>query len=88
MSTKSNRFKRPLGKRAYKKIFIISVEGRKTEPQYFYMLEEQHATVKINCLKSSLGKNSPIHVLERIKNYLRKNELRTTDEASTLCTLF
>lgn len=35
MQKKRRSFQRPLGERRYKKLFIVSVEGFKTEPQYF-----------------------------------------------------
>ena len=41
MSRKIRTFQRPLGERKYKKLFVISVEGSKTEPLYFAILNKQ-----------------------------------------------
>jgi hypothetical protein len=80
MPSRRRRFQRPLGKRRYRKLFVIATEGEKTEPQYFALFNDQNALVKVNCLKSRHD-NSPSRVLNRMKEYLRKEALRTSDEA-------
>jgi len=81
MQKKMRTFQRPLGERRYKKLFIISVEGSKTEPQYFSIFNQPQSVVSIKCLKRSTTESSPIHVLKKMQAYLRKESLKKTDEA-------
>ncbi len=74
------RFKRLPGKRAYRKMFVIAVEGKKTEQDYFHILNSQNSVIHIHCIKSS-NQSSPSHVLKRMDNYLKQQSLRKTDEA-------
>ncbi len=78
---KKRTFQRPLGNRRYKKLFLISVEGSKTEPQYFAIFNQTQSNVLVKCLKRPPTKSSPIQVLKRMKGYLRKESLKKTDEA-------
>ena len=80
MPPKTRKFQRPLGKRRYRKLFVIAVEGRKTEPQYFSIFNNEHSVIQVNCLKSR-GASSPPQVLKRMKNYLKQQGLRPSDEA-------
>lgn len=75
------RFQRPLGERRYKKLFVVSVEGSKTEPQYFTIFNRPKSIVLVKCLKRSSTKSSPRQVLKKMQEYLRKESLRKTDEA-------
>lgn len=75
------RFQRPLGERRYKKLFVISVEGSKTEPQYFAIFNQIESIVLVKCLKRAPTDSSPIQVLKKMQGYLRKESLRKTDEA-------
>lgn len=75
------RFQRPLGERRYKKLFVVSVEGSKTEPQYFAIFNQPQSIVLVKCLKRASTKSSPIRVLKEMQSYLRKESLRKTDEA-------
>lgn len=80
---KRRRFQRTLGKRRYKKLFIISIEGDKTEYEYFKNLEKIESfksIIHINCLKSR-KKSSPSQVLKRMLEYLKTESLKTGDEA-------
>ncbi len=81
MPKKPRTFQRPLGKRRYKKLFIVSVEGSKTEPQYFAIFNQPQAIVLVKCLKRPSTESSPIQVLKKMESYLRKESLRKTDEA-------
>jgi hypothetical protein len=81
MPKKLRTFQRPLGERRYKKLFVISVEGSKTEPQYFAIFNQPQSIVLVKCLKRSSTESSPIQVLKKIQGYLRKESLRKTDEA-------
>jgi hypothetical protein len=79
MSSKRRRFRRSLGEKRYRKLFVISVEGNKTEPQYFNFFNSQPPIIRINCLK--VKHSSPKHVLNRMKEYLKKEALKSSDEA-------
>ena len=60
MVVKRRKFQRPLGERRYRKLFIIAVEGFKTEPQYFEIFNKMNQNIiKINCLKGN-HQSSPI----------------------------
>lgn len=74
------KFKRQLGERRYRKLFIISVEGARTEPQYFSIFNRGQSVVKVACLKSA-NDSAPAKVLNRMKQYLREQSLRKSDEA-------
>jgi hypothetical protein len=80
MAAKVRKFRRPLGNRPYRKLFVIAVEGARTEPQYFAIFKDQSSIISVKCLKDSHGK-SPPHVLKRMKDYLKQEELRSSDEA-------
>ena len=76
-----HRFQRPLGELPYKKLFVISVEGSKTEPQYFSMFNEPQSIVQVKCLKRPSNESSPIQVLKKMQDHLKRESLRKTDEA-------
>lgn len=80
MPPKRRRFQRPLGERRYRKLFVIAVEGVKTEPQYFAIFNDQQSVIRVNCLKGSHD-SSPPQVLKRMEDHLRQEELRSSDEA-------
>ncbi len=77
---KRRSFQRPLGERRYRKMFVISAEGSKTEPQYFGMFNSNQTVIHVNCLKTTT-KSSPKQVLKRLTKYLRREGLRKGDEA-------
>ena len=80
MPQQKRRFQRPLGERRYRKLFFIAVEGVKTEPQYFDLLNDLQTVVRLKCLKD--GHNSaPLQVRRRMKAHLKKEALKETDEA-------
>ena len=81
MPRKRRTFERPLGERRYKKLFVISVEGSKTEPQYFAIFNQPDSIVFVKCLKRKSTDSSPNKVLKRMEGYLRKESLKKTDEA-------
>ncbi len=81
MPKKLRTFHRPLGERRYKKLFVVSVEGSKTEPQYFAILNHPHSIVQVKCLKRQSSKSSPIQVLKAMQDFLQKESLKKTDEA-------
>ena len=80
MSYNRKRFNRPLGERSYRKIFILAVEGSKTEQEYFEIFNDKKSVIKIDCLKSN-KESSPLQVLARMKKRLKKEDLKKSDEA-------
>ncbi|OQA45224.1 MAG: hypothetical protein BWY50_00160 [Spirochaetes bacterium ADurb.Bin315] len=74
------KFERPRGERRYKKMFVISFEGTVTEPSYFRMLVPPKSPIILHCLKGS-KKSSPGQVLKRMKQYIRYQNLSSSDEA-------
>ncbi len=74
------KFKRPIGQRRYKKLFVIASEGAKTEPQYFKMLNAIDSVIHFKCLKNKHD-SSPNGVLKLMKGHIRSNSLKKTDEA-------
>jgi hypothetical protein len=64
---------------------VIAVEGEKSEPQYFAIFNDQRlmsqqSVIRVNCLKGS-SDSSPLKVLMRMKAQLRKEKLKSSDEA-------
>jgi len=73
-------FTRALGERRYRKIFILSVEGIKTEHLYFARFNNENSVVRLKCLKGKHD-SSPPHVLARMESYLKEEGLKASDEA-------
>ncbi|MGI6496437.1 MAG: RloB family protein [Kiritimatiellia bacterium] len=72
---------RPLGKRRYRKLFVIAVEGAITERLYFGMLNRrQDSVIHLKCLHDK-HKSAARQVLKRMQEYLKQNNLKDTDEA-------
>lgn len=44
-------FKRALGERGYRKMYVIAVEGVKTEPQYFALLDDLQVVVRVTFIQ-------------------------------------
>jgi hypothetical protein len=78
MKQKKRSFKRNPSNRQSRKMFVISTEGSKTEPQYFSLFAD--VLIKIKCLKRTC-KSSPLDVLKRMKKFLKEVSLKPTDEA-------
>ena len=79
MPSRRRRFRRPPGKRRYRKLFLIATEGVKTEPQYFAIFNDQDSVVHVKCLRSK--HHSPTQVLKRMEDHLRQENLLASDEA-------
>lgn len=73
MSGSRRPFKRELGKKRYKKLFVVSFEGSKTEPQYFAMVSSLFSNIHIHSLKTKL-RSSPKDVLKRVITYISDNK--------------
>lgn len=80
MSPKRRKFLRPRGNRRYRRLYVVAVEGDKTEPQYFGLLNDSQSIVQINCLKGRHN-SSPHGVLKRMKEHLKREALQGSDEA-------
>lgn len=74
------KLQRPLGKRRYRKLFVIATEGTKTEPGYFALFDDRESVIQVNCLKAGHN-SSPPQVLKRMEKHLRQEQLRPSDEA-------
>jgi hypothetical protein len=74
------KFKRPLGDRAYKKLYVIVTEGAKTEPQYFSMFNHDDMLFRIKCINSK-DASAPPKLLGIMKKFLGEESLKDTDEA-------
>jgi hypothetical protein len=81
MASKNRLKQRPLGKQRYKKLFILSTEGTKTE--YFSIIQRifdtQQVSIKIECINGN--KSAPKHVLKKMKRRLEIDPLKEEDEA-------
>lgn len=80
MASKRRVFKRLLGKRPYRKLFVVATEGIKTEPDYFVIFDDHQNIIKVKCVKGD-QKSAPEKVLKRMTDYLKEEHLKKTDEA-------
>ena len=80
MPSKRRTFQRPLGERRYRTLFVIAVEGTKTEPHYFAIFNNQQSVIQVKCLPGN-HHSSPLQVLKRMREYLRQQDLQSSDEA-------
>ena len=66
------------------RLFVIAVEGEKTEARYFAALEERAivhpSRVKLHVLPATDGRSAPRHVLERLDRAARELALQDFDE--------
>jgi hypothetical protein len=75
----SRRFKRPIGTRRYKRLFLISTEGSVTEPQYFNMFNNDTTVLHVKVVHN--GASDPGNVLKEMKKHLKKYDLEKNDQA-------
>ena len=80
MPSQSQRFSRKLGERRYKKLFLVAVEGKKTEPQYFKFLNGKDSISNVYCIPGT-SDTSPTQVLERLRRKIKNEKLKKSDEA-------
>ena len=73
-------FRRPLGIRRYRRMFVLATEGARTEPLYFLIFNSRDTAVHMKHLKGR-SQNAPVQVLRRMKDYLHDNRLVDEDEA-------
>ena len=72
--------KRSLDERSYRNLFIIAMEGEKTEPHYFGILNQYQRKISIDSIKGG-HKSSPLQVLKKMKEYLKKEKPHEPYEA-------
>jgi len=61
-------------------LIVIAVEGQKTEPRYFGMLQEEFGSrIKLQIVVDDEHKSSPQYVLERLLQFKEKQELKDDD---------
>lgn len=83
MASKGNSrrpLKRRVASRRYRKLFIIATEGTVTEKDYFLLLDEIHANIRVATVKGD-NKSTPQDVLSRMEAYLLDQEFEKEDEA-------
>lgn len=78
--SKRRKFERKLGNRCYKKLFVLAVEGGKTEPEYFSFFNCNQSTIHVECISKG-NKSAPFYVLKQLENRLRDKGLKSSDEA-------
>lgn len=74
-----SRFKRPLGQRRYRRLFVLAAEGQKTEPDYFNLFRTRQGIHIV--FVPTKGASSPDNVLRAMQKYLRHNPIMASDEA-------
>jgi len=75
----TSRFRRKLGQRRYKRMFVIVAEGTVTEQEYFALFGEE-SIVRVKCLRNRRNL-PPRDALRRVRDYVLEEGLRSTDEA-------
>jgi hypothetical protein len=61
-------------------LVVIAVEGQKTEPQYFRMLQQEFGSrIKLEIVADNQHKSSPKYVLERLLLVKKKLDLKDDD---------
>lgn len=81
MPEKRRSFTRRCSNRTYRKLFVIATEGAKTEPQYFIIFQTLKKEQVIIHLRKGKNKSDPENVLKRMKEYLKTERLKPSDEA-------
>lgn len=80
MPVKKRNFKRQRPELSKHKLFVLALEGRKTEQQYFDLFKKEGAQVRVRCLPSA-SNSSPNKVLRRMQMHLRDEPLEASDQA-------
>lgn len=79
MARNRRTFRRALGQRRYRRIFVIATEGTKTEPSYFAIFNND-SVIHVHCVKGN-DQSSPTRVLWRLQQALKRHEVTSMDEA-------
>jgi hypothetical protein len=77
---KNGRYSRKYPELRYKKRFIISTEGRETEPVYFAMLQKEYQSIILKILRGKKGESEPVKILKKAQRFAGKNYLTESDE--------
>ena len=81
----SIRFARKTDTRGYNKRFVLAVEGRATERQYFKMINDMFTKTTGKVAKPiphyKAHKTSALQILKQMQRYIRKNPLKDGDQA-------
>lgn len=80
MPPKRREFRRLLGERRYKRLFIIATEGNKTEPRYFDILNRMAPNAHVIHVPGGHA-SSPPQVLKRMKEYIERERPELPYEA-------
>lgn len=72
-------YRRNRGTRRVRRSFLLAVEGRKTEPQYFAILNEWVEHVQIPCLKCG-GRTTPEQIAKLFEDHLNRSRALRADE--------
>jgi len=80
MARNRRKYSRSTDSQSYKKLFVISTEGSKTEPLYFSEFNDRSKSFTVKPI-SSKGKSSPQSVLKKMKGHIDDKGLRKSDEA-------
>ncbi len=75
-----NQLTRERGNRPYNKLFILAVEGRVTEAQYFHGLNAYNDTIRIKIVPHK-HKSAPKQLLAAMQTHLGSHPLAGKDEA-------
>lgn len=73
-------FKRALGERRYRTLFVIATEGNKTEIQYFGIFNSEKSVIHVKCIRGK-HRSAPEQVLNRMCRYLAQEGLLPSDQA-------
>jgi hypothetical protein len=74
----NSRFRRKLGERRYKRMFVIVAEGTVTEQEYFALFNDE-SIVHIKCLRHRHNL-PPKDALKQAHDYIREQHIRKRDE--------
>jgi len=74
------RFRRTEGVRPRRRLFLLAVEGRRTEREYFALLNSEFSTAKLECIPGG-NRSAPQAVLRRMEKRLTAEGLEKGDEA-------
>jgi hypothetical protein len=73
------KYTRPIGRRRYRRLFVLSTEGTNTEPQYFSMFNDDNTVVLVKIIKNR--GSAPNSVLRQMTGYLKESNLQANDAA-------
>lgn len=80
MATGRRSFKRPLGERRYRTLYVIAAEGSKTEIQYFGIFNSNKSVIHVKCIQGK-HRSAPEQVLRRMRAYITREGLLPSDKA-------